>query len=70
MIAAARRVAQVPVTVYAMSRLGPRAFTGLAEWTQTSSTGEEELCTLELTARQPGARAVQVTTRNLDCLRV
>jgi len=67
---AAQGLAQTRVTVYALSRLGPRAFTGLAEWTQTSSTNTEELCTLELTARLPAGQSIRVATHNLDCLQV
>jgi hypothetical protein len=65
---AARQIAATSVKVYALSRLGPRAFTGLAEWTQTSSSGNEELCTVELAAEQPPAQSIQVQSHNLDCL--
>lgn len=70
MEAAARQIAGIPVTVFAVSRSGPRSFTGLAEWTQVAATGAEERCSVELTAEKPSAGPVRVTDRNLDCRRI
>jgi hypothetical protein len=67
MKAAAREVAGAEVAVYALSRLGPRSFSGQAEWTRISPAGTVELCSLELIAEQPPARPVRVDTQGLDC---
>jgi hypothetical protein len=67
MDAAVRQIARTRVTVYALSRIGPRSFSGLAEWLQKSASGAEELCSLELEAEQPPAQPIRVRTRNLDC---
>lgn len=65
---AARQIAHAPVKVYALSRQGARSFTGLGEWAQTSASGAEELCTVELVAELPPMRSIQVRSHNLDCL--
>jgi excalibur calcium-binding domain-containing protein len=67
MDAAARGIAGAGAIVYAISRSGPRAFSGIAEWTQATLTGTEELCSLELTAEQQLGQPIRVRARNRDC---
>lgn len=67
---AARQIAGMPVTVFAVFRSGPRSFTGLAEWTQAASSGVEERCSVELTAEQPPIGPIEVRDHNLDCQRI
>ncbi len=67
MEAAARQIAKTRVTVYALNRLDSRSFSALGEWTQTSSAGADELCSIELEAEQSPAQSIQVRTRNRDC---
>lgn len=68
MEAAAREVARTPeVVVFALYRLSPRAFSGIAEWTQSAPGGEDERCSLELVAEQPPSQPLEVRTRNRDC---
>lgn len=67
MEAAARKIAQGPVVVFAVNRTGPRTLTGLAEWTQVSTAGVEERCSVELIAEQPPAQSIRVKNQNLDC---
>lgn len=69
MEAVARQLAKAPTPVFAVYRVGPRTFTGLAEWTRTSPSGEER-CSVELTAEQPPAQAIRVTHNAPDCQRI
>lgn len=66
----ARQLAPTSPTVYALSRSSPRSFAGFGEWTQTSASGAEELCTVELEAVQPPQRPIRVFAHNLDCLTI
>lgn len=67
MAAAAGQIAKTQVTVYALNRLDARSFSALGEWTQTSSVGADELCSIELEAEQLPAQSIQVGARNRDC---
>jgi Excalibur calcium-binding domain len=67
MEAAVKELVGAGVTVFALSRSGPRSFTAVAEWTQVSATGTQELCSLELTAEQPPEQPIRVRAHNRYC---
>jgi hypothetical protein len=65
--AEANRIAGKRVAVYAIVRLNSLSFSGQAEWTQVSSTGASQLCSVELLVEQLPSKVIQVRNRNHVC---